>query len=305
METAIEQGWADVERTIQDEGPYPVMPIAYSIEYSDKMDILRTLMKNNEKSKRALKLTEEIIEMSPSNYVIWKYRQEIIKELNVDLKEELNVFIKIAKENPKCYQLWHHRQIIIEKLNDPLDELEFIKEMLIEDDSKNYHAWSYREWIVKHFNLWKEEFEFSNTMIKHDDRNNAAWNYRFYILTESPDYDINELLKDEIQYSKQKINFDPTNPSPWMYLRGIIEKSKYELADFADDLLPFCEILQRNEPYKYAVEFQLKVNESILKTLKSEKEQEQQKDICRNLCSKLEECDKIRKKYWKFIKESF
>ena len=35
------------------------------------MDILRTLMKNNEKSKRALKLTEEIIALSPSNYVIW------------------------------------------------------------------------------------------------------------------------------------------------------------------------------------------------------------------------------------------
>ncbi|ORX79096.1 protein prenylyltransferase [Anaeromyces robustus] len=305
METVTEQEWADVERTLQDEGPYSVVPISYSIEYSEKMDILRTLMKNNEKSERALKLTEEIIAMSPSNYVIWKYRQEIVKELNVDLKSELDLFTNYAKENPKCYQLWHYRQLIIEKLNDPLNELKFIEEMLKGDDLKNYHAWSYREWIVKHFDLWKEEFEFSTSMVKYDDRNNAAWNYRFFILSESPYHDINEYLKDEIEFSKQKINFDPTNPSPWMYLRGIIEKSKYELAEFADELLPFCEFLQRNEFYKYALEFQLKVNESILKTLKSEKEQEQQKDICRSLCSKLEEYDKIRRKYWKFIRESY
>jgi len=35
------------------------------------MDILRTLMKNNEISNRALLLTEDIIALSPSNYVIW------------------------------------------------------------------------------------------------------------------------------------------------------------------------------------------------------------------------------------------
>ncbi|ORX55357.1 hypothetical protein BCR36DRAFT_321389 [Piromyces finnis] len=304
MESVVDQGWADVERTYQDEGPFEIMPIAYSIEYKEKMDILRTLMKNNEKSERALKLTEDIIALSPSNYVIWKYRQEIIKELNVDLKGELNLFVEYAEENPKCYQLWHHRQVIIEKLNDPLDELQFIHDML-QYDSKNYHAWTYREWIVRHFNLWDEEIKFSDTMIKDDDRNNSAWNYRFFILTEKPDNDIEAVLKDEIEYAKQKINFDPTNQSPWMYLKGIIEKSKYKLADFADELLPFCENLQKIEPYKYALEYQLYTNESILKTLNSEKEQEQQKDICRTICSKLEECDKIRKKYWKYVRESY
>jgi len=303
MESVVDQ-WADVEKTYQDEGPYEIMPIAYSIEYKEKMDILRTLMKNNEKSERALKLTEEIISLSPSNYVIWKYRQEIIKELNVDLKKELNIFVEYAEENPKCYQLWHHRQVIIEKLNDPLDELNFIHEML-KYDSKNYHAWSYRVWVVRHFNLWDEEIKFSDTMIKDDDRNNAAWNYRYFILTEKPDSNIDAVLNDEIEYAKQKINFDPTNQSPWMYLKGIIEKSNHELADFADKLLPYCESLQKLEPFKFALEFQLYINESILKRLQNEKEQEQQKDICRTICSKLEECDKIRKKYWKFVRESY
>jgi len=304
MESVVDQKWADVERTYQDEGPYEIMPIAYSIEYKEKMDILRTLMKNNEKSERALKLTEDIIALSPSNYVIWKYRQEIIKELNVDLKKELSIFDEYAEENPKCYQLWHHRQLIIEKLNDPMDELQFIHNML-QYDSKNYHAWTYRTWIVQHFNLWEEEIKFSDVMIKDDDRNNAAWNYRFFVITEKPNSDVDAILKDEIEYAKQKINFDPTNQSPWMYLKGIIEKSKSELADFADDLLPFCESLQKLEPYKYALEFQLYINESILKTLKDEKEQEQQKDICRIICSKLVECDTVRKKYWMFVRESY
>ncbi|KAG4093914.1 farnesyltransferase [Neocallimastix lanati (nom. inval.)] len=304
METILNSEWSDIERTEQDEGPFEVMPIAYSIEYKEKMDILRTLMKNNEKSERALKLTEEIISLSPSNYVIWKYRQEILKELKIDLRKELVIFEEYAEENPKCYQLWHHRQFIIEILNDPMDELQFIYDMLI-NDSKNYHAWNYREWIVVHFNLWKDELMFCDTMLRDDDRNNAAWNYRYFIITNSPNCDINELLKSEIDLSKQKINFDPTNVSPWMYLKGIIETSKYELADFADELLPFCEELQKREPFKYALEFQLRVNESILNRLKDDKEKEQQKDICRVLCSKLEECDEIKKKYWKFIRESY
>jgi len=304
METVEEPNWADVERTFQDEGPYEIIPIAYSFDYKEKMDILRTLIKNNEKSMRALQLTEDIIALSPSNYVIWKYRQEIIKELNIDLRKELKLCEEYAEENQKCYQLWHHRQFIIEQLNDPSNELNFIHEML-KEDSKNYHAWSYREWVVKHFNLWESDLEFSDIMIKDDDRNNAAWNYRYFILTQKPNHDIDSILKDEIEYSKQKINFDPTNQSPWLYLKGIIEASKYELADFADELLPFCEKLQERENLKYALEFQLYTNESILKTLKNEEEQEQYKNICRDLCSKLNKCDNIRKKYWEYIKESY
>jgi len=304
MEFGTEQEWSDVERTIQDEGPFKVMPIAYSTYYEEQMNILRTLMKNNEKSERTLKLTEEIISKSPSNYVIWKYRQEILKELKVDLKKELELFEEYAIDNPKCYQLWHHRQFIIENLNDPVDELQFTSKM-IEYDSKNYHAWNYREWIIIHFNLWKDEIKFCDTKINDDNENNAAWNYRFFILTNNPDYEINELLRDEIEFSKQKIISDPTNVSPWMYLKGIIEYSKYELADFADELLTFCEELQKKEPYRFAIEFQLRINESILKRLKSEKELEHQKDVCRVLCSKLEEYDVIKKKYWKFIRESY
>jgi len=64
---------------------------------------------------------------------------------------------------------------------------------------------------------------------------------------------------------------------------SIIEKSNHELADFADKLLPYCESLQKLEPFKFALEFQLYINESILKRLQNEKEQEQQKDICRTV----------------------
>jgi len=36
-------------------------------------------------------------------------------------------------------------------------------------------------------------------MIKDDDRNNAAWNYRYFILTEKPDSNIDAVLNDEIE----------------------------------------------------------------------------------------------------------
>ena len=64
--------WADIIPIPQDEGgPNPLAAIAYSEEYSEAMSYLRAIMANNEKSERALALTEHIIEMNPAHYTVW------------------------------------------------------------------------------------------------------------------------------------------------------------------------------------------------------------------------------------------
>lgn len=64
--------WADVVPIPQNEGTAnPLAAIAYTDEYSKASDYLRAVMASNEKSPRALALTEHIISMNPAHYTVW------------------------------------------------------------------------------------------------------------------------------------------------------------------------------------------------------------------------------------------
>lgn len=115
-------------------------------------------MKSKEKSERALHLTADCIWLNAANYTVWQYRREILKELGVDLQDELKFTEVMIKCNFKNYQVWHHRKVIVEWMQDPSAELEFISAIL-EKDEKNYHAWQYRQWVVstfKYVNFFKQ-----------------------------------------------------------------------------------------------------------------------------------------------------
>ncbi|KAG0357992.1 hypothetical protein BC939DRAFT_411086 [Gamsiella multidivaricata] len=181
--------WADVVPIPQDDGPNPLVPIAYRKEYSITMDYFRAISKAQEQSERALELTKIVIELSPSHYTVWHYRQTLLKALNKDLNKELEWTRWMGSEHPKSYQIWHHRQVIVDHLSasflstpssalpttastltmapiipyqdlsesqqaavrDVVQvELDFIAASLTED-SKNYHAWGYRQWVLSHF----------------------------------------------------------------------------------------------------------------------------------------------------------
>ena len=47
--------WVDVARVPQDDGPHPVVPIAYSAEYTEVMDYFRAVLTSDERSARALR----------------------------------------------------------------------------------------------------------------------------------------------------------------------------------------------------------------------------------------------------------
>jgi protein farnesyltransferase/geranylgeranyltransferase type-1 subunit alpha len=83
--------WADVSPIPQDDGPNPLVPIAYSKECnvvnnsvckvkqnlisfyidSDAMDYFRAVTRTNEKSQRVLTLIQNIIDMNPAHYTVW------------------------------------------------------------------------------------------------------------------------------------------------------------------------------------------------------------------------------------------
>ena len=50
--------WADVTPVPQDDGPDPVVPIAYAPEYREAMDYFRAVLASDELSQRAHSLTD-------------------------------------------------------------------------------------------------------------------------------------------------------------------------------------------------------------------------------------------------------
>ena len=62
--------WADVEPIAQDDGPKPVVPIAYTDAFRESMDRFRAILAKDERSPRALELTSDVIALNPANYTV-------------------------------------------------------------------------------------------------------------------------------------------------------------------------------------------------------------------------------------------
>ena len=111
----------------QNDGPVPVVMIAYSDAFKDVHDYFRAVLKSGEKSERVLELTKEALEFNPANYTVWHYRREVLRATGADMREELLYSREMIEEHPKNYQVWQHRRVLVEWLKDPSSELRSVK----------------------------------------------------------------------------------------------------------------------------------------------------------------------------------
>jgi len=75
--TGVEEGeanlgfdWTDVEPIPQDDGPRPVVAIAYTDAFREAMDRFRAILAKDERSPRSLELTSDVIALNPANYTV-------------------------------------------------------------------------------------------------------------------------------------------------------------------------------------------------------------------------------------------
>lgn len=297
--------WSDVIPLPQDDGPHPVVQIAYTEKFKDVYDYFRAVLKSGEKSARVLQLTEDALELNPANYTVWHYRRIVLKEIGSDLKEELQYCREIIEEHPKNYQVWQHRRVLIEWLNDAGNELRFT-EVILAVDQKNYHAWQHRQWVIQAFNLYGGEMEFIDRLLLDDIRNNSAWNQRFFVLSHSQGWN-DEIVEKEVQYTLNKIEVVKRNESAWNYLRGVLEHCDNPETSANQRALvqKRCqELLAAGCDSPYLLGFMV---ELIQQQLENDPTSDTSSlaSSATSLCSRLSlEVDTVRCKYWNFISDT-
>lgn len=302
--------WSDVTPLPQDDGPNPIVAIAYKEDFAEVMNYFRAVYRADERSPRSLDLTAEAIAINPGNYTVWHFRRLILEALNVNLHDELNFLDDIAESNTKNYQIWHHRRWVAQKLGTDASrkEIEFTKNIL-SLDSKNYHAWSHRQWVLQALGGWEDELDYCHELLEEDVFNNSAWNQRYFVITRSPLLGgLKAMRESEVSYTVEAILAHPENESSWRYLRGLYSGDTHSWIT-APQVSSVClKVLSGKRNFVFALSTLMNLLchgfqpsqelRDAVDALRTPDDSPTDPDLANTVCLILERVDPIRVNYW-------
>lgn len=150
------------------------------------------------------------------------------------------------------------------------------------------------------YRLYENELDFVDKLLKADQRNNSAWNQRFHIIKTFYGLD-GDTIQQEISYVLEKMQIIKNNESAWNYLRGVICHNSGKLSDYPE----VQEICERhfNSGYQEAclVSYLFDLYREKYLLDKTDETYYEKAVECLNILAT--KCDKIRKKYWTYLKE--
>lgn len=287
-----------------------------NLVYSDTYDYFRAVVANQECSMRAFNLTEDCVKLNANNYTVWHYRRILLQELNIDLKNELNMINNLILKIRKNYQVWEHQKFVLKLMKKRIENYnseivhsikKFFHKVLSkkvdgnEKDWKNYHVWQQRQWFIQEWDQFDNELDYTELMLDIDVRNNSAWNHRYFVISNTDNGFEECIINRECKFTIEKLKMVPHNESAWNYLLGVIKKSKFDLNSFSW-ILDICKkIDDNNNPYLNY--FLLKMACLKLDAMVKDEQIDNFKKLAneaKTCCQKLANIDTIRQNYWTF-----
>ena len=145
------------------------------------------------------------------------------------------------------------------------------------------------------FDAWSSEMALVERLLDEDVRNNSAWNYRFFLLSQQRRTAEASVIRAEVTAAFQRLSSAPNNESPWNFLVGLSSEPGCGLAELQAMECSASELLQRHPACHLALSALVDLWEQPL-LAGDEQRRRQAQAACVQLAERL---DPVRKSYWK------
>ncbi|CAI5530241.1 unnamed protein product [Closterium sp. Naga37s-1] len=242
--------WADVEPLPQDDGPDPVVPIAYSREFDDAMGFMRAVLASGERSARVLRLTERVISVNAASYTAWQLRRDVLTHLlslaepeattskpsstSADenrgdegdwlVQDEVLYAENVTLSNPKNYQVWHHRRWLaslrkdrVTRRQEQMEQHQQQQQQQEQECVSNSPSPLQQVPLRSITEVAQEEFRFCEEALRGDSKNYHAWCHRQWVAREF------DTWHGELTFCEKLLDDDVRNNSAWNHRMFVLE----------------------------------------------------------------------------------
>ncbi|KAH7914668.1 hypothetical protein BJ138DRAFT_1078976 [Hygrophoropsis aurantiaca] len=293
-------------------------------EYLSLTEDVLSRKKQQDWSKTAFELTQQLLRLNPEFYTVWNYRRTILlqgifpqstpDEINDLLAEELALTTTALKANPKVYWLWNHRSWCLNNIpdgpehnSDPnaswkkvsWDREMFVVEKMLDADARNFHAWNYRRYILANTPIPRSELSelaYTTRKIEASFSNFSAWHQRsklYVSLWNAGALDADKSQKEEFELVRNALYTDPDDQSAWIYHKWLIGSGQ-NLDVLTREIKSIEELLEEQPDSKWCMESLVQYKHLLLKN-HSPAHPEHIRQSCLELLHQLEQLDPCRK----------